>query len=101
MERLEDEADLVPTDRGQAPLVQPVDALPVKRDLARVRTVGTAEQVQQRGFSRARPPHDGDELAAPDVEIRAVEDAALSVTLAEGLRENRVRGRASTPRCPG
>ena len=54
---------------------------PVDADLAGAGPVQAADQIQQRGFARAGRAHDGEHLAARDLQVDALEggDFALAV----------------------
>src|SRR5438552_9396494 len=85
MERLEDEPDFVAPDRRETAFIQAIDAHAVDLDLAGIRAIEPAEQMQQRRLSGARPADDRNELAPRDLELGAVEHADLRVPFPEGL----------------
>ena len=70
---LEDETHLVPAQLGELVVVQPRERLPVQIYFARGGVIQPAQQVQQGGFARAGGSHDGDELAALNAEIDAIQ----------------------------
>jgi hypothetical protein len=63
---------LVP-DEGQFVVIQTAHLPPVKEIGALGRLVQTSQDIHQRGFSRARGSHNGDELVAPDVQVDPIE----------------------------
>src|SRR5262249_27303048 len=71
---LEDEADVGGAPARKLALGKAVDARARDRDLAGVRPVDAAEQVEQRGLARAGRPHHGDEVALRDRQVEMVED---------------------------
>src|SRR5581483_78528 len=84
MELLEDEANLFGAHARQVRGAEGSKILSVQPDLARGGPIQTADQVDQRGFSRAGRAHDGDPLAGLDGERDAVERAnggAVAVSL--------------------
>src|SRR5690606_2996510 len=52
---------------------------------ARRRPVEPADEVEQGGLARARRPHQGDEFAAPDLEVQPLQDVDLLAPAGEGL----------------
>ena len=67
---------------------------------ARGRHVEAAEQIEQRGLSRAARAHESHEVALVDVEIQALQDVNLFATAAVGLiqsahADEALRSRAS------
>ena len=73
IEVLKDEADLLVARECQRIIAEPCDFLAVELVRALRRTVETAENVHQRGFSRARGPHERGKFPASDIQIDAVE----------------------------
>ena len=92
--------DLAPVARGVG---EPGDVLAVDNDLARVRPVERADEVEERALARAGRTGDGDELARVEVEREPVERCDVAEALAEiadvdrGARHvsGRSRGRPS------
>ena len=56
---LEDQPDLVPADAGEACGVLPADVVSVQDDAPRRGAVHASDEVDHRGLSRTRGPHDG------------------------------------------
>ena len=73
VEVLENKADLFVARNGERIVVEPRDLIAVELVRALRRTVETAENVHQRGFSRARGPHERGKFPASDIQIDAVE----------------------------
>ena len=69
IERLEHEADSMTSQIGTCVVVQTGQRLVVEQHIARGRGVERTKQMQKRRLSRARRPHDRDEVTPPDVEI--------------------------------
>ena len=78
VEELEDEADLVAADAGQRVVRQAAQGFAVDGDDAGGGAIESAEQVEQRGLSRARGSDDRDHLAAGDGESDRVEGGHLA-----------------------
>jgi hypothetical protein len=68
---LEDEADMPAIERQSRLVVESVNRVSAEVILARPLAIEHAKDRQQRGFSRARWPHDGDEFARSEVESDA------------------------------
>ena len=73
VEELEDEADFVAAQAGQASLVEAVDRFVVEVKFPAGEDVEAAEHVEQGALAAAAWTHDGDEFAARDVQAHAVE----------------------------
>jgi len=73
VEVLKDEADLLVARECQRIIAEPCDFLTVELVRALRRTVETAENVHQRGFSRPRGSHECSKFPASDIQIDAVE----------------------------
>ena len=73
VERLEDEADLVPPQQGQRLVVERGDLGVAEVDLARRRPVEAGEHVQQGRLAGARRSHDRGELAGGEADTDVVE----------------------------
>jgi hypothetical protein len=74
---LEHEPDPLVAERRLVPLVQPVRIDVVERHRAGRRRLERAEDVEQRALAAARRPHDGDGVAALQLERRAAQDREL------------------------
>jgi hypothetical protein len=102
VEGLEDEADLVAAQLGQAAVVEAVELDAVEDDGARGRAVEAGEDVHERGLAGARGAHDRGEAAGREVDADAVERADGGLALAEHARhvgggdERGIRGRLRT-----
>ena len=77
VERLEDEPDLLVPDAREIVVVHPADVLAVQQVLAARRRIETADEVHQRRLARPGGSHDGDELAALDVDRHAAQRVDL------------------------
>jgi hypothetical protein len=66
VERLEDEADLLAAEHGEAVFAEGFDGFVVDQDAAGGRAVQTGEQREEGGLSAAGRAHDGDEFAVGD-----------------------------------
>src|SRR5690606_16111915 len=90
VEALEDEADGAAAEAGAPALGEPGRGVPVEPVLPAGGAVEQAEDVEERGLPAPRRPHDGDELAALDLDGDAAERAGLDllggVDAAEVLR---------------
>ena len=75
VEELEDEADVRAAEAREAALALAVHANARDLDLAGVRAVEAAEQVQQRGLAGARAPEHRHELPGLDLDVDPVEHA--------------------------
>ena len=83
---LEHEPDVAQPGPRQRPGPLPRSAPAGQPDLARVRPVEAAEEMQQGRLAAARAPEDGDHLTRRDLdETRAGQDAALGSTAAYRL----------------
>ncbi len=91
MVELEDESDLPVAELSRGAAIEIGVARAVEPDVAAARRVEGAKQVQQRALPRPGGADDGDELAAPHVEV----DAAQHL---EGLA---VAARVDLPDRPG
>ena len=87
VERLEDEPDLLIPDAREVVVVHPADVLAVQQVLAPRRRIETADEVHQRRLARPRGSHDGDELAALDVDRHAAQRMDLLRPHPVGLPE--------------
>jgi len=79
VEGLEDEADLLVADAGQFVVAQVAHQVAVDEVIAFGGRVQAADQVHQRRLARSRRPHDGDILAALDLEVHAGDGMNLLV----------------------
>ena len=84
---LEDEADGAAAQLRELVFRHVADDGAVEGDLAFAGVIKPSEQAEQRGFTRAGGAHDGDELAAGDVEVDALEDVNGSGAGAQGLAQ--------------
>ena len=87
VERLEDEADPLPPQRGERLVLEPGQLDAVDDGLAAGRGVERGQAVHQRRLAGARGPHDGGELAGVEVDGHAVEGADLGLALAVDLHQ--------------
>jgi hypothetical protein len=71
------------------------DDLAVEHDLAAGRPVEAAEQLQQRALARAGRPHQGHELAAPDLQRNTAE--GIDVAVAEPVALGQIAGFEDRP----
>src|SRR5207245_1629769 len=96
MVKLKNEAEL-PVTQPVAPLRrQVVDALVVQPDLAFVRGIDGAEQMEQGALARAGRAHDAEKLAGIDFQIESLEhrhlDGVAAISLMQiGRGQNRSR----------
>ena len=74
MEVLEDDADIVPPEAGEAVFVQLGEVLPRDADCSCCRPLQPAEQHHQAGFAGARRSDQPDPLASLDLERYSLED---------------------------
>jgi hypothetical protein len=72
VERLEDEAELAPAQRGQGVLAHRGDLFAVDVDAAGGRRVEPGDEAEQSGLARARRADDGDELPVGDGQVELV-----------------------------
>src|SRR5262249_49481364 len=84
---LKDEADVGGTPTSKLTLPEGVDPRTIDVDLARIRSVNAAKQIEQGGLARAGRSHDGDEIVAPDCEIQMIEDRDRFLALGEALAQ--------------
>src|SRR5262249_53388438 len=63
---LKNEADVGGSPTSKLALPEDVDPRTLDVDLARIRSIDTAEQIEQGGLARAGRSHDGDEIVARD-----------------------------------
>ena len=84
VEELEDDADVLPSHAGQLVLRLAGDLLVGEHDGALVGLVEARHQVEQGGLAAARRSHDGDELAAPHLEVGAAQRTHGGVLGLEG-----------------
>ena len=87
LEALEDEADLLAAEQGEAVLRHRLDGGAVDQDLARGRAVEAGHQGEERRLAAPRGAEDGDELAGLDREIDMVEDRQLPAPRGEPAGE--------------
>ena len=69
MELLEDEADASPAERGEAPVTEPADVVPVDAHRPLRRALQRPDDVDERRLPRPRRTDDHDELAGADREV--------------------------------
>ncbi len=101
MEVLEDDADVAAPPTGEPIVRQLIDPHPVDDERARRRPIDAGDQGTERRLAGSRGPDDGDELAAVDLEVDAVDAELGGGTLAPPACEiDRVnqRGRGWGPR---
>ena len=87
IEGLEDEADFFVADGGEVVVFELADQASCEPVLAGCGRIQAANQIHERGFSRAGRTHDGDVLAAIDGEIDAAQGGDVFVAHAIGLGE--------------
>ena len=87
VEGLEDEADVAPANGGQPSLVELVQARAAELDRPGIGAIEAAEQMQEGRLPRAGASDDGNELAARNVQIGAVEHADSGASFAVRLDE--------------
>ena len=80
IEELENEANIVTSKQGLGRFRQRVYRLTIDDDLACIREIDRAEQVQQCRFATTAAAEQGNNFAAPEIEIDAVEDSNRAVT---------------------
>ena len=77
VERLKDEADFAIADVGELVVVELAHQPPREPVVALARRVQAADQVHQRGFSRAGRAHDGDVFALANLHADAAQRVQL------------------------
>jgi len=89
VERLEDEADLLPADARELIVVEALDGAPVELVSPCGRAVEAAEDVHERRLAGAGRTHDRDVLPTRDLEVERSQrlDQHRSVGLEVGLRD--------------
>ena len=100
IELLEDEADVLVAPAGDLAVAERAQVLAEDADLAAGGPVHGGDQVQQRGFARARRPHERDELALVDLEVDVVERDDVELVADEFLGQIRVSMTVSLMRIP-
>ena len=85
IEALENETDLAVADVGQLVAIESGDVGAVEQVTAARRAVEAAEHVHQGRFARAARAHDGDELAALDLQRNAAHRMHIHLAGAVGL----------------
>src|SRR6185295_5908750 len=85
MEELEDEAEPLPSERGEGGVGAIVECLAVERDGARGRAVERSEEVEEGALSGPARPYDRDELPLLDLERDPTKDFERLATALEGL----------------
>jgi hypothetical protein len=85
VEGLEDEADLVPAQPGEAGVIQPADVLAAHEGLPRRRAVEARHAVHERRLARARRAHHGGEPGPVDGHVDAIEGVHRRLAAAVGL----------------
>lgn len=83
--RLENKANVLRPQSGARLFIAAVQRLPDQMDLTAAAVIQTGEDRQQRGFSGARLPNQGDALPAFDNEFNSGKDGKLVLTLTHGL----------------
>src|SRR5215471_9840771 len=81
VEKLEDESDFVPADTRQIIVGQFTEILAVDRNIAIRRPVQTADQIQERGFSRARRSDNRNNFSFSDFQIDGFKRRCLALSL--------------------
>ena len=81
MVALKDEADVLVAQVAAFVLIQFVDRLIEEVKLAGPGAVVHSDKMQQGGLTRARRPHDGDELALLDIDVDASQDEGFADTM--------------------
>src|SRR5262245_63665338 len=81
VEELKDEPDFVATDAGEVVVRQLCEIFILNANAAGCRPVQSADQIQQRGFSRTRRTHDRDHLALFNFNADVIERRCLPLSL--------------------
>jgi hypothetical protein len=77
VEGLEDEADFFIANAGKLIVVELTDQVAVEPVAAFARRVKAADQIHERGFSRARGTHNGNVFAAIDAQVHPAQGVHL------------------------
>src|SRR4029077_18415214 len=92
---LKDHAEIAPVGRHEAPPRRRGDQTPAERDLARIRMLEAGHDANGGGLAAAARPEQGEHLAPPDLERRAVHRRRRAVRLAHPVEgEDRLAGGA-------
>src|SRR5690606_30994197 len=83
VEELEDEADLLPPERGALALAETIEPQRAVRDRPVVGLLEAADQAQQGRFAGSAAADDDDELAALGGKVDSIEDESRPVRLAD------------------
>ena len=101
VEGLEDEADAVPTQAGQALVVERAELGVADVDPAEGEGVEAGQAVEKGGLPRARRSHDRRELAPPDLQVDPVEGShRVAVASVDLGGVNHPGGAAAVQECP-
>jgi hypothetical protein len=85
LEELEHDADGASAPLRQVTLGQRMDGLAIDPDFARAWPVQPAQEIEHGGFAAAGLAADGDELAAPDLQVEARQRSAACAGAGVGL----------------
>jgi hypothetical protein len=83
LEALEDEADLLAAEQGEAVLRHRLDGSAVDQDLSRGRAVEAGHQGEEGRLAAPRGAENGDEVTRPDRQVDVVQDGQLALSRGE------------------